>query len=119
VSSLHRFIGEATGTAVLILLGGGMVAAITPKRSKALNAGWVAISFSCGFAVLTGAHLAASFSSPLSPPSPWISPSRAAPRGATPLPAKGGTDWGYAWMPELAPLAGGAFAGGFRHPAFI
>ena len=62
MSSLHIFIGETTGTAILILLGGGVVAAVTLKRSKALNAGWVAISFGWGFAVLTGAYIAASFS---------------------------------------------------------
>jgi glycerol uptake facilitator protein len=62
VSSLHIFIGETTGTAILILLGGGVVAAVTLKRSKALNAGWLAISFGWGFAVLTGAYLSAGFS---------------------------------------------------------
>jgi glycerol uptake facilitator protein len=58
VSSSDIFIGETIGTAVLILLGGGVCAAVTFKRSKAYEAGWVAIAFGWGFAVLTGAYLA-------------------------------------------------------------
>jgi glycerol uptake facilitator protein len=58
VSSSDIFIGETIGTAVLILLGGGVCAAVTLKRSKAKDAGWLAITFGWGFAVLTGAYLA-------------------------------------------------------------
>ncbi|NEC65274.1 MIP/aquaporin family protein [Streptomyces sp. SID9727] len=58
MSSSDIFIGETIGTAVLILLGGGVCAAVTLKHSKAQNAGWVAITFGWGFAVLTGAYLA-------------------------------------------------------------
>ncbi|EME99459.1 aquaporin family protein [Streptomyces mobaraensis NBRC 13819 = DSM 40847] len=58
MSSSDIFIGETIGTAVLILLGGGVCAAVTLKRSKALNAGWLAITFGWGFAVLTGAYIA-------------------------------------------------------------
>ncbi|MFJ4714582.1 MIP/aquaporin family protein [Streptomyces sp. NPDC088785] len=58
MSSSDIFIGETIGTAVLILLGGGVCAAVTFKRSKAFGAGWVAIAFGWGFAVLTGAYLA-------------------------------------------------------------
>ncbi|NEB74761.1 aquaporin family protein [Streptomyces sp. SID14478] len=58
MSSSDIFIGETIGTAVLILLGGGVCAAVTFKRSKAYEAGWVAIAFGWGFAVLTGAYLA-------------------------------------------------------------
>ncbi|NED78993.1 aquaporin family protein [Streptomyces sp. SID11233] len=58
MSSSDIFIGETIGTAVLILLGAGVCAAVTLKHSKAQNAGWVAISFGWGFAVLTGAYIA-------------------------------------------------------------
>ncbi|GHH75359.1 putative glycerol uptake facilitator protein [Streptomyces sulfonofaciens] len=58
MSSSDIFIGETTGTALLILLGGGVCAAATLKRSKAQNAGWLAITFGWGFAVLTGAYVA-------------------------------------------------------------
>lgn len=66
MSSSDIFIGEIIGTAVLILLGAGVVAAVVLKRSKAQGAGWVAIAFGWGFAVmaavyisgpLSGAHL--------------------------------------------------------------
>ena len=35
-----------------------------------------------------------------------------------PLPNKGGSDWSYAWIPVVAPLIGGAAAGGFYNLAF-
>lgn len=60
MSSSDIFISETIGTAVLTLLGGGVCAAVTLKRSKAFQAGWVAITFGWGFAVLTGAYIATS-----------------------------------------------------------
>ncbi|MER5973137.1 MIP/aquaporin family protein [Streptomyces sp. NPDC002055] len=62
MSSSDIFIGETIGTAVLILLGGGVCAAVTLKRSKAQNAGWLAITFGWGFAVLAGAYISTSLS---------------------------------------------------------
>lgn len=35
-----------------------------------------------------------------------------------PLPNKGGSDWGYAWIPVVGPLIGGAIAGGLYNVAF-
>ncbi|MFF3262418.1 MIP/aquaporin family protein [Streptomyces sp. NPDC002932] len=58
MSSSDIFIGETIGTAVLILLGAGVCAAVTLKHSKAQNAGWLAVTFGWGFAVLTGAYIA-------------------------------------------------------------
>ncbi|KJS54860.1 glycerol transporter [Streptomyces rubellomurinus subsp. indigoferus] len=51
------FVGETLGTAALILLGGGVCAAVTLKKSKAVNAGWLAITFGWGFAVLIAAYM--------------------------------------------------------------
>ncbi|MEU1279800.1 MIP/aquaporin family protein [Streptomyces sp. NPDC005805] len=56
MSSSDIFIGETIGTALLILLGGGVCAAVTLKSSKARNAGWLAITFGWGFAVLTAVY---------------------------------------------------------------
>ncbi|MDI3390301.1 MIP/aquaporin family protein [Streptomyces sp. B-S-A8] len=67
MSSSDIFISETIGTAVLILLGGGVCAAVTLKRSKAYKAGWVAIAFGWGFAVLTGAYVAAKSGAHLNP----------------------------------------------------
>nr|BFD94801.1 MIP/aquaporin family protein [Kitasatospora sp. Xyl93] len=53
------FVGETLGTAALILLGGGVCAAVTLKKSKAVNAGWLAITFGWGFAVLIAAYMSA------------------------------------------------------------
>ncbi|WP_330303358.1 MULTISPECIES: MIP/aquaporin family protein [unclassified Streptomyces] len=62
MSSSDIFIGETIGTAVLILLGGGVCAAVTLKASKARNAGWLAITFGWGFAVLTAVYISAPLS---------------------------------------------------------
>ncbi|PRH77546.1 aquaporin family protein [Streptomyces solincola] len=56
MSSSDIFIGETIGTAILILLGGGVCAAVTLKSSKARGAGWLAITFGWGFAVLTAVY---------------------------------------------------------------
>ncbi|MCC3765293.1 aquaporin family protein [Glycomyces sp. TRM65418] len=62
MSNADIIIGEVVGTAMLILLGAGVVAAVTLKKSKAQGAGWLAITFGWGFAVLTGAYIAAGVS---------------------------------------------------------
>ena len=56
------FFGELLGTALLMLLGNGVCAAVTLARSKARNAGWVVITFGWGFAVLAGAYASAPLS---------------------------------------------------------
>lgn len=67
MSSSDIFFSETIGTAVLVLLGGGVCAAVTFKRSKAFQAGWVAIAFGWGFAVLTGAYIAQGSGAHLNP----------------------------------------------------
>ncbi|MBT2369556.1 aquaporin family protein [Streptomyces sp. ISL-10] len=62
MSNSDIFIGEIIGTAVLILLGGGVVAAVVLKRSKAQNAGWLAITFGWGFAVMTAVYMTGALS---------------------------------------------------------
>ncbi|WP_338908685.1 MIP/aquaporin family protein [Streptomyces nigra] len=62
MSSSDIFIGETIGTVILILLGGGVCAAVTLKASKARNAGWLAITFGWGFAVLTAVYTSAPLS---------------------------------------------------------
>ncbi|MGV9566867.1 MIP/aquaporin family protein [Streptomyces sp. NPDC003480] len=53
------FVGELIGTAILILFGAGVCAAVTLNHSKAKGAGWVVIAFGWGFGVLAGAYSAA------------------------------------------------------------
>jgi glycerol uptake facilitator protein len=60
------FPAEVIGTAILILLGDGVVAAVLLAQSKAENSGWIVITFGWGMAVaiavfavgqFSGAHL--------------------------------------------------------------
>ncbi|MFI9820063.1 MIP/aquaporin family protein [Streptomyces sp. NPDC052013] len=56
------FVGEIIGTAILILFGAGVVAAVVLNYSKAKDAGWVVIAFGWGFGVMAGAYTAAPLS---------------------------------------------------------
>ena len=56
------FTSEAIGTAILILLGDGVVAAVLLNRSKAQNAGWIVITFGWGMAVAVAVFAVARFS---------------------------------------------------------
>jgi glycerol uptake facilitator protein len=52
-------LGEFVGTATLILLGDGIVAGVLLAKSKAYDAGWVAITVAWGLAVFAGIIVAA------------------------------------------------------------
>lgn len=63
---MSAFIGEIIGTMILILLGGGVVAGVVLKKSKAENSGWIVITMGWGLGVamavyavgnVSGAHL--------------------------------------------------------------
>ncbi|MFI6940133.1 MIP/aquaporin family protein [Streptomyces sp. NPDC050418] len=56
------FVGEIIGTAILILFGAGVCAAVTLNHSKAKAAGWVVIAFGWGFGVMAGAYTSAPLS---------------------------------------------------------
>jgi glycerol uptake facilitator protein len=58
---LSIFGGEMIGTAILILLGDGVVAAVLLAKSKAENAGWIVITFGWGFGVMAGAYAVGQF----------------------------------------------------------
>lgn len=55
------FIPELMGTAMLILLGGGVVANVLLTKSKGIDGGWLLINFGWGLAVFAGVYV--SFSS--------------------------------------------------------
>ncbi|MFW6695428.1 MIP/aquaporin family protein [Streptomyces sp. MAR4 CNX-425] len=112
-SNWDIFTGEVVGTALLILLGGGVVAAITFKKSKAFEAGWVAISLGWGFAVMTGAYAVAG-----------VSGAHLNPAVTLGLAIKGDTDWGdvplYIASEMLGAIIGATFVwlayyGQFQH----
>jgi glycerol uptake facilitator protein len=58
---LSIFGGEAIGTAILILLGNGVVAGVLLNQSKAQNAGWIVITFGWGLGVMVGAYAVVQF----------------------------------------------------------
>jgi glycerol uptake facilitator protein len=53
---------ETIGTALLVLLGDGVVAAVLLAKSKAENSGWIVIAFGWGMAVMVGAYAVGQFS---------------------------------------------------------
>jgi glycerol uptake facilitator protein len=53
---------EIIGTAILILLGDGVVAAVLLNKSKAQNGGWIVITFAWGFAVAMAVFAVGQFS---------------------------------------------------------
>ncbi|MCX4510354.1 aquaporin family protein [Streptomyces sp. NBC_01619] len=62
MSNADIFLGEVIGTAILILFGAGVCAAVTLHHSKAKASGWIVIAFGWGFGVLAGAYTAAPLS---------------------------------------------------------
>ncbi|WP_405964887.1 aquaporin family protein [Streptomyces sp. NBC_00723] len=62
MSNADMFVGEVIGTAILILFGAGVCAAVTLRHSKARASGWIVIAFGWGFGVLAGAYTAAPLS---------------------------------------------------------
>lgn len=48
------FISEVVGTALLILLGAGVVANVILPKTKGFNGGWIVITFGWGLAVFAG-----------------------------------------------------------------
>ena len=48
---MNRYVAEAVGTMILILLGDGVVANVLLARSKGENSGWIVITVGWGVAV--------------------------------------------------------------------
>ena len=59
---MEIFTAEVVGTAILIVLGDGVVAGVLLARSKAENAGWIVITFGWGMAVALAVYAVAQFS---------------------------------------------------------
>ena len=64
----NAYLGEIVGTAILILLGDGVVAAVLLNKSKAQNSGWIVITFGWGMAVMVGVYAVGHFTG--APPQP-------------------------------------------------
>ncbi|QPZ39304.1 MIP/aquaporin family protein [Paramicrobacterium chengjingii] len=61
------FISEVVGTALLLLLGGGVVANVVLAKTKGFNGGWLLINFGWGLAVYVGVVAAAVSGAHLNP----------------------------------------------------
>jgi glycerol uptake facilitator protein len=62
-----KFVAEMMGTALLVLLGDGVVAAVLLNRSKAQNGGWIVITFGWAVAVMIGVFAAQKSGAHLNP----------------------------------------------------
>ena len=58
ISLFTRCVFEFIGTAVMILLGDGVVACTTLNKSKGTGGGWAVITLAWGFAVMCGVFIA-------------------------------------------------------------
>jgi glycerol uptake facilitator protein len=104
-----NLITEMIGTAVLVL---GVLAILSPKNLVA-NSG-----FDTGFAPFLVGVLVWSIGLSLGGPTGYaINPARdLGPRIAhfvLPIAGKGGSDWGYAWVPVIGPIIGGVIGAMF------
>jgi glycerol uptake facilitator protein len=58
---LHYFLTEFIGTAILILLGDGVVANVVLNKTKGQNSGWIVITFAWAIAVFAGVYASLHF----------------------------------------------------------
>lgn len=53
---MSPFLGEFIGTALLIIMGGGVVANVVLSKTKGQNSGWIVITFGWAMAVFIGVY---------------------------------------------------------------
>ena len=94
---MDNFLAETIGTAILIILGDGVVAGVLLARSKAQNAGWIVITFGWGLAVAIAVYAVGS-----------ISGAHLNPAVTVAVAINGGITWA-----ESLPYFGGQFLGAF------
>ncbi|HLG38094.1 MAG TPA: MIP/aquaporin family protein [Chitinophagaceae bacterium] len=58
---MSPFIGEFIGTALLIIMGGGVVANVVLNKTKGNNSGWIVITFGWAMAVFIGVFVSTHF----------------------------------------------------------
>ncbi len=97
---MNCYVAEFIGTAILILLGNGVVANVVLSKTKGNGAGWVAISAGWGFAVYVAVLCVGEFSGAHINPAVSIG-----------LAVAGAGDFGWTQVPGYvaAQLAGGIF----------
>src|ERR1700753_3147153 len=60
--TMSPFVAELIGTAILVLLGDGVVANVILKNTKGASGGWIVITIGWAMAVFTGVVIAAGVS---------------------------------------------------------
>ncbi|GCF93039.1 glycerol uptake facilitator protein [Enterococcus florum] len=95
-----QFIGELLGTAILVLLGDGVVAGVSLRKSKAEGAGWIAITLGWGAAVTIGAYSAG-----------YMSPAHLNPAVTIGMAMTGNIGWDAVTPYILAQVLGGILGG--------
>jgi glycerol uptake facilitator protein len=94
---VSTFGAETIGTAILILLGDGVVAGVLLNKSKAQNAGWVVITFGWGLAVAVAVFAVGQYSGAHINPAVTLGNA-----------VIGNTEWG-----DVPAYLGGQFVGAF------
>ncbi len=100
---MSNFGAEIIGTALLILMGNGVVACVLLFSSKGENSGWIVITFGWGMAVMIGVYAVGQFSGAQLNPAVTLAAA-----------IKGTSHGGIAWSTVPARVAGefvGAFIG--------
>ena len=101
-------LGEFIGTALLVILGNGVVASTPLAQSKAIGAGWMAITSGWAFGVFGAVLTVGSVSGAHINPARDLGPRLA--YALLPLAGKSSPDWCYVRLPVLGPLNGGLLA---------
>jgi glycerol uptake facilitator protein len=95
---MSPFIGEFIGTAILILLGNGVVANVVLNKTKGNNSGWIVITFGWAMGVFAGVFVVGQFSGAHINPAVSIG-----------LATAGLFDWGMVPMYVAAQILGAGF----------
>lgn len=95
---MSNFTAEFIGTALLILLGNGVVANVILKQTKGNNGGWIVITFGWGMAVFVAVFTVADYSGAHLNPAVTLG-----------LAAAGVFEWALVPFYILSQMAGGAF----------
>jgi glycerol uptake facilitator protein len=102
------YVGEFIGTAILILLGDGVVANVLLKGSKGENSGWIVITTGWGLAVAMAVYAMG-----------WVSGAHINPAVTFGLAAGGQFDWAMVPGYILAQLLGAAFGALLVYLAYL
>lgn len=95
---MSPFLGEFIGTAILLLLGNGVVANVVLKGTKGHQSGWIVITMGWGMAVFTAVYVVGQFSGAHINPAVTLG-----------LATAGLFDWGLVPMYMLSQFLGAAF----------